>query len=66
MGKGLLTLNPYHSDRFLLSKYVPVVHGLSTCGKTVRTLALYAYLKLLAYIFRHMPASLFLNRSLDF
>jgi 26S proteasome regulatory subunit N1 len=22
MGKGLLTLNPYHSDRFMLSKYV--------------------------------------------
>lgn len=22
MGKGLLTVNPYHSDRFLLSKYV--------------------------------------------
>jgi 26S proteasome regulatory subunit N1 len=22
MGKGLLTLNPYHSDRFLLSKFV--------------------------------------------
>jgi 26S proteasome regulatory subunit N1 len=26
MGKGLMTLNPYHSDRFLLSKYVQTTY----------------------------------------